>query len=159
MISWICTSLVLGFAPLRPLYQKSSHMTAHDSRGHAARSDYLQILSTRNIPLNMITDRTSYLTNSLPSSILKFTENISKINSHGTFLQKAKRTFLAIAIVPLLLGTSILSANADDELAKFAAAGNSVGVDGKCFLTKCPLETSACANDRTCLKGLSCLAR
>eukprot|EP01035_Chromulina_nebulosa_P018846 gene18846-24631_t len=48
---------------------------------------------------------------------------------------------------------------ADDELAKFAADGNTVGVDGQCFLRKCSLETAKCANDPTCLKGLSCLAR
>lgn len=37
--------------------------------------------------------------------------------------------------------------------------GHKVGVDGQCFIKKCPFETSKCANDRTCLKGLSCLAR
>ena len=30
---------------------------------------------------------------------------------------------------------------ADDELAKFAAEGNAVGVDGTCFMKKCSLET------------------
>ena len=50
---------------------------------------------------------------------------------------------------------------ADDELAQYAAEGNKVGVDGQCFLRKCALETSSCANDPSanCLKGLSCLAR
>lgn len=48
---------------------------------------------------------------------------------------------------------------ADDELAQFAAQGNEVGVDGQCFMKKCALETSRCANTPSCLKGLACLAR
>lgn len=36
---------------------------------------------------------------------------------------------------------------------------NKKGVNGLCFVKKCALETSACASDQTCLKGLSCLAR
>ena len=53
------------------------------------------------------------------------------------------------------------SAVADDELAQYAAEGHKVGVDGQCFMRKCALETSSCANDPSanCLKGLSCLAR
>lgn len=51
------------------------------------------------------------------------------------------------------------AAHADDELAKYAAEGNPVGVDGQCFLKKCPLETQGCASDLNCIKGLSCLAR
>ena len=58
-----------------------------------------------------------------------------------------------------ILATSLMSASmmiptlapmmarADDELAKYAAEGNAVAVDGKCFLNKCSLETSKC----TCL--------
>ena len=52
-----------------------------------------------------------------------------------------------------------VQSNADDELAKYAAAGNKVGVDGQCFFKKCALETSSCANNPSCLKGLACLAR
>jgi hypothetical protein len=54
---------------------------------------------------------------------------------------------------------NVQSVVADDELAKFAAEGNKVSVDGQCFFKKCALETSACANNPNCLKGLSCLAR
>ena len=65
--------------------------------------------------------------------------------------------------VALLLPTMYFSypslTSADDELAKYAAEGNRVEVDGQCFFKKCALETSACANDPSCLKGLSCLAR
>eukprot|EP01038_Epipyxis_sp_PR26KG_P009534 gene9534-12842_t len=64
----------------------------------------------------------------------------------------------ALLLCPILLGGS-MAVNADDELAKYAAEGNTVGVDGQCFMRKCALETSKCANDPTCLKGLSCLAR
>lgn len=62
-----------------------------------------------------------------------------------------------VAVVPLLLGGTV--SWGDDELAKFAAEGNKVGVDTQCFFKKCALETSSCANDPNCLKGLSCLAR
>ena len=51
------------------------------------------------------------------------------------------------------------SSYGDDELAKYASEGNKVGIDGQCFLRKCALETSSCANNPTCFKGLSCLAR
>jgi hypothetical protein len=64
----------------------------------------------------------------------------------------------ALMLLPLLLGAPSRS-GADDELAKYAAEGNKVGVDGQCFIKKCALETSSCANDPNCLKGLSCLAR
>lgn len=75
------------------------------------------------------------------------------------FWKRARRMFVATALIPVVLGAGIIHSRADDELAKFAAAGNTVGVDGKCFLTQCSSETAECANDRTCLKGLSCLAR
>lgn len=63
-----------------------------------------------------------------------------------------------MALLPLFLNGP-LPARADDELAKFAAEGNKVGVDGTCFFRKCALETASCGNDPSCLKGLSCLAR
>jgi hypothetical protein len=69
----------------------------------------------------------------------------------------AKKVLKTLALIPLLSFGS--PAIADDELAKYAAAGNAVGVDGQCFIRKCSLETAKCANDPTCLKGLSCLAR
>ena len=66
-------------------------------------------------------------------------------------------------VTSLMLSISLLSnpsySFADDELAQYAAQGNDVGVDGQCFFKKCSFETSACANDASCLKGLACLAR
>ena len=66
---------------------------------------------------------------------------------------------LATMLTIISLMFNALPAISDDELAKFAAEGNTVGVDGQCFMRKCSLETAKCANDQTCLKGLSCLAR
>eukprot|EP00599_Poterioochromonas_sp_BG-1_P003521 CAMPEP_0173143820 /NCGR_PEP_ID=MMETSP1105-20130129/6885_1 /TAXON_ID=2985 /ORGANISM="Ochromonas sp., Strain BG-1" /LENGTH=451 /DNA_ID=CAMNT_0014057423 /DNA_START=522 /DNA_END=1873 /DNA_ORIENTATION=+ len=63
-----------------------------------------------------------------------------------------------MALLPIFLNGP-LPARSDDELAKFAAEGNKVGVDGTCFFRKCALETASCGNDPSCLKGLSCLAR
>ena len=48
---------------------------------------------------------------------------------------------------------------ADDELAKYAADGNTVGVDGECFVKKCSLESVKCASDQNCIKGLACLGK
>ena len=67
-------------------------------------------------------------------------------------------------IKSLCIGAALLSSGptqlrADDELAQYAAQGNEVGVDGQCFMRKCALETSRCANTPSCLKGLACLAR
>ena len=76
------------------------------------------------------------------------------LQQHEVHIKKS----LAIAMVmPMILMGS--ASYADDELAKYAAEGNAVGVDGQCFMKKCAIETSRCANDPTCLKGLSCLAR
>ena len=75
--------------------------------------------------------------------------------------EKAKMV-LATGMMMLTMGSplgTLSSAYADDELAKYAAEGNTVAVDGECFIKKCALETSSCANDPSCLKGLSCLAR
>jgi hypothetical protein len=60
-------------------------------------------------------------------------------------------------LIPLTLSVGV--ARGDDELAQYAAEGNTVGVDGQCFMKNCAVETSKCANDKNCLKGLSCLAR
>ena len=71
--------------------------------------------------------------------------------------------FIIKAMKSMLISLTLLSnpyiSFADDELAQYAAQGNEVGVDGQCFIKKCGFETSACANDPNCLKGLSCLAR
>ena len=86
------------------------------------------------------------------------------INS-DSLLDKLKKTTITTLLIPsLLFGTvptlnNVQSVRADDELARFAAEGNDVGVDGTCFMKKCSLETAKCANDPNCLKGLSCLAR
>lgn len=76
-------------------------------------------------------------------------------------IRKSMRRAVAIAtIAPMMFsGIGFNGAYADDELAKFAADGNAVGVDGQCFLNKCSRETTKCMNDPNCLKGLSCLAR
>jgi hypothetical protein len=63
---------------------------------------------------------------------------------------------IMLAIVAVNFSTI---AAADDELARYAAEGNKIGVDATCFIRDCGLETAQCGNDPTCLKGLSCLAR
>jgi len=81
----------------------------------------------------------------------------NRLNINDNFIHNIPKTIASLLMIPFLMFGS--PAIADDELAKFAADGNSVGVDGQCFLRKCSLETAKCANDPTCLKGLSCLAR
>lgn len=68
-----------------------------------------------------------------------------------------KTAAIALTSFPLLFGGSFL--RADDELAKFAAEGNEVGVDGQCFFKKCALDSYQCASDSNCLKGLACLSK
>lgn len=88
---------------------------------------------------------------------LRMTAGQEKENSFSKQLRNVSKAFITMAVLPfLLLGSPV---KGDDELARFAAEGNTVGVDGQCFIRKCALETSQCANDPTCLKGLSCLAR
>jgi hypothetical protein len=86
------------------------------------------------------------------SSIFQY-GNIQSIELHSAS-QFGTTTQIKVSLHPP-------QAFADDELAQYAAEGNKVGVDGQCFLRKCALETSSCANDPSanCLKGLSCLAR
>jgi hypothetical protein len=74
---------------------------------------------------------------------------------------KSIKKSMAAGMMLLAMGSPMVPGSAwgDDELAKYAAEGNTVAVDGECFIKKCALETSACANDPNCLKGLSCLAR
>jgi len=86
-------------------------------------------------------------------------------NACQAFKKGLAAVLMPLAFVTAPLGggggimPALLPARADDELAKFAAEGNAVGVDGTCFMKKCALETTSCANDPSCLKGLSCLAR
>jgi hypothetical protein len=96
--------------------------------------------------------------NNKNNKILKNDKNIYN------FWNNIKKVLVSISILPLLVSSSTIIlpsqiVRADDELAKYAAEGNEVGVDGQCFMKKCALQTSACANDPNCLKGLSCLAR
>lgn len=91
--------------------------------------------------------------------ILQVTNVIESINSDASKFWKNIRKGLAILTILPLLCCGGMPAHGDDELAKYAAEGNKVGVDGQCFLKKCAIETSLCANEPTCLKGLSCLAR
>ena len=86
----------------------------------------------------------------------------SKFHLDAQLLAKKMKKALAAGMLFMTMGSPLGTPNvafADDELAKFAAEGNAVAVDGECFIKKCALETSACANDPSCLKGLSCLAR
>jgi hypothetical protein len=91
--------------------------------------------------------------------------NIYMSSSDDYSFKNVKKLLATTLLAPVLLTSGFgpamgtMSVRADDELAKFAAEGNAVGVDGTCFMKKCALETSSCANDPTCLKGLSCLAR
>ena len=146
-------SVVLGFAPQQQRHQHFSQHNKADNTEGTSYSSYLQHFGVRNSAASI---RIPYST-SLDSSRHSTDGNVGELTN--TFWHKARRAFVAVALLPVLLGAGISPSNADDELAKFAAAGNTVGVDGKCFLTQCPLETAQCANDRTCLKGLSCLAR
>lgn len=80
-------------------------------------------------------------------------------------VEKGFKKAMATGMMMLAMGSPVgmglpgSAVRADDELAKYAAEGNAVTVDGECFIKKCALETSSCANDPSCLKGLSCLAR
>lgn len=61
-----------------------------------------------------------------------------------------------------LLGPALLSpglVRGEDELAQYAKEGNKVGVDARCFVQKCSLQTHECVNNPDCLKGLSCLSK
>jgi hypothetical protein len=70
-----------------------------------------------------------------------------------------KKALAMVVVGPMLLNGYRHTASADDELATFAAAGNKIGVDAQCFINKCLVETTKCANNPSCMKGLSCLAR
>lgn len=78
------------------------------------------------------------------------------LRSAQKFIRKTIASISLISTVGLGISTP---SYADDELARYAAEGNKVGVDAQCFLRKCSIETSMCTKDPNCLKGLSCLAR
>lgn len=83
--------------------------------------------------------------------------NQIETNFNRSELKKSLWKLLLLGPLTLLLFSKV--SFADDELARYAAEGNKVGVDATCFIRKCALETTQCANDPNCLKGLSCLAR
>lgn len=142
----------MGFTPQNQRYQLVSQRDFRENADCTTYNNYLGHFGVQTSSMKMQSDDDTVS----ESTFLRADEGFAIM---GGFWRKARRTFVAVALIPALLGISTSSSRADDELAKFAAAGHTVGVDGKCFLQKCPLETSECANDRTCLKGLSCLAR
>ena len=142
----------MGFTPQKQRYQLVAQQDFRENTDSTVYNQYLGHFGIRISAMKMQSAGKS----TYQSAGLRMDENVAMVSN---FWRKARQTFVAVALIPLLLGVSASSSRADDELAKFAAAGHTVGVDGKCFLQKCPLETSECANDRTCLKGLSCLAR
>ena len=81
---------------------------------------------------------------------------VQRADGELAWFRKLRKTVATVALLPFLFTSPL---RADDELARYAAEGNSVGVDGQCFLKKCAIETSQCASDLSCLKGLRCLAR
>jgi hypothetical protein len=86
-------------------------------------------------------------------------EGKKKTDGLVSFDAKLRRAIATISLAAFTLFGGIGTSNGDDELARYAAQGNAVGVDGQCFIRKCAVETSQCANNPSCLKGLSCLAR
>ena len=82
--------------------------------------------------------------------------NHPKIKTEN-FLSITRKLLSLTILLPYIVFNSY--AHADDELAKYAAEGNNVGVDGQCFMKKCAIESYNCASDPNCVKGLSCLAR
>ena len=112
--------------------------------------------------------RFSYCTSS-PSLLKSHGFQCGKPGRAETFLQEFSslpgktdfcRKMIAYLFFPFfLIGLITGPSHAEDELAKYAAEGNTVGVDGKCFMSKCAFETASCVNNVDCVKGLSCLAR
>ena len=116
---------------------------------HHRISRRVQMTSCLNNNKVNITNKTDYNTYRQPKTNLNFKQII-------------KLVFSTLLLSSVLISGSmggISKVIADDELAAYAAQGNEVGVDGQCFMKKCALETSRCANNPNCLKGLSCLAR
>ena len=147
----MCVALILGFIPRNRIHRSTVQI---DTKGRFEYSTTF-ILSRS----DAFTDNSRRLSSwrlSAKSSHQSVGQVASKLEK---FMIQTRRAFIAIALIPAMIGSKAVTSLADDELAKFAAAGHSVSVDGNCFLTKCHSETVGCANDRTCLKGLSCLTR
>lgn len=153
ILSCICVSFVMGFPRHLQHHTRSGHLDTH-SIGDFFKTNSVHSQYSGTPLSNLESD----ITDKIGIELTKWT-SCDPAEKTTTLWKKARRAFVSIALIPAVLAANAINSYADDELAKFAAAGHSVGVDGKCFLTKCPLETAECANDRTCLKGLSCLAR
>lgn len=110
-----------------------------------------------NFPIFSLSSHTKYHVSTFSNSFSKVKANTNIISSKISFKYMYK--FITSVILSLSLLSTPSISFADDELAQYAAHGNDVGVDGQCFFKKCSFETSACANDPSCLKGLACLAR
>ena len=146
----MCVALILGFIPRNRIHRSSVYI---DTKGRFEYSTTF-VLSPQRFGGNSRRLSSSKLTAKMSTqSVGRAASKLEKL------MIQTRRAFIAIALVPVMIGFKVVSCAADDELAKFAAAGHSVSVDGNCFLTKCHSETVKCANDRTCLKGLSCLTR
>lgn len=153
ILSCICASLVMGFPGRLQPHLRTAHLDTQSI------TDFLKPNSVHSQNLGTpVCNLQSDTFERMGAELSKWSSSDS-VDKTNTLWKRAKRAVIAIALIPAFLAANTMNSYADDELAKFAAAGHSVGVDGKCFLTKCPLETAECANDRTCLKGLSCLAR
>lgn len=88
------------------------------------------------------------------------TESQQMLSLVQTAFDGVSKAAMSIGIMLAIVGINFSTiAAADDELARYAAEGNKIGVDATCFIRDCGLETAKCGNDPTCLKGLSCLAR
>lgn len=155
ILSCICVSFVIGFPRHLQHHARLGHLDTH-SIGDFFKSNSVHSQYSGTPLSNLESDISDF--DKIGIELTKWT-SYDHVEKTTTLWKKARRAFVSIALIPAVLAANAINSYADDELAKFAAAGHSVGVDGKCFLTKCPLETAECANDRTCLKGLSCLAR
>ena len=148
-----CVALILGFIPRNRIHRSTVQI---DTKGRFEYSTTFILSPQRYDAIAGNSGRLSSWRLSAKSSHQSVGRVASKLEK---FMIQTRRAFIAIALVPAMIGSKAVTSLADDELAKFAAAGHSVSVDGNCFLTKCHSETVGCANDRTCLKGLSCLTR
>ena len=149
----MCAVLILGFIPRKRISRSTVQI---DTKGRFQYSTTFILSPQRS---DIFDDSSRRLSSSRLTAKLS-SQNVGQAAFKlEKFLIQTRRAFIAIALVPAMIGSKVVSSAADDELAKFAAAGHSVSVDGNCFLTKCHSETVGCANDRTCLKGLSCLTR
>ena len=114
----------------------------------------------RRLPLHM----TPLGSKKSPVALVKLEDEVARVasnekNSRGRIKKLLATSLMSVSMMfPTL---SPLMARADDELAKYAAEGNAVAVDGQCFLKKCSLETSKvsvyeCTGVCMCVWGYVC---